>query len=84
MSLTSQLREAIDKSGLSLYAVAKGTETPYAAIHGFANGQHGLTLETADRLAELFKMKLTSPRFKAAKSARRVRGAKNHTSKREK
>jgi plasmid maintenance system antidote protein VapI len=81
MSLTSQLREAIHKSGLSLYAVAKRTETPYAAIHAFANSHRGLTLETADRLAELFKMKLTSPNFKAAKSAGPVRSRKNHTSK---
>jgi plasmid maintenance system antidote protein VapI len=62
MTLTDQLRDAIHKSGLSLYRVAKATCTPYAAIHGFANGHRSINLETADRLAELFGMKLTAPK----------------------
>jgi hypothetical protein len=62
MSLTEHLRKAIHDSGLSLYMVAKLTDTPYAAIHGFANGHRDLKLETADRLAALFKMKLTAPK----------------------
>ncbi len=62
MTLTDQLRQAIKDSGMSLYMVAKLTHTPYAAIHGFANGQRGIKLETAERLAELFRMKLTAPR----------------------
>lgn len=62
MSLTDQLRKAIDDSGLSLYRVAKATHTPYAAIHGFANGHRDIKLETAERLAELFGMKLTAPK----------------------
>ena len=61
MSLTDQLRKAIHDSGLSLYMVAKATHTPYAAIHGFANGHRDIKLETADKLAELFGMKLTAP-----------------------
>lgn len=62
MSLTEQLRKAIHDSGLSLYRVAKATHTPYAAIHGFANRHRNIKLETADRLAELFGMKLTPPK----------------------
>lgn len=62
MSLTEQLRQAIHKSGLSLYMVAKVTHTPYAAIHGFANGHRDIKLETADKLAALFRMKLTAPK----------------------
>jgi plasmid maintenance system antidote protein VapI len=68
MSLTSQLREAIDKSGLSLYAIAKATKTPYAAIHGFAHGQRGMTLAVANRLVELFGMKLTNPKCKVKRT----------------
>ncbi len=63
MSLTDQLRKAIHGSGLSLYMVAKSTHTPYAAIHGFAGGNRDIKLETAEKLAELFKMKLTDPIF---------------------
>ena len=62
MSLAGQLRKAIRDSGLSLYAVAKATNTPYAAIHGFANGHRDIKLETAEKLAELFGMKLTAPK----------------------
>ena len=62
MTLTEQLRQAIHKSGLSLYRVAKATGTPYAAIHGFAAANRNINLATADRLAELFGMKLTAPR----------------------
>ena len=78
MSLTDQLRKAIDDSGLSLYAVAKATHTPYAVIHGFANGHRDIKLETADKLAELFKMKLTAA--KRPKKIRR-RGRKVRTKK---
>ena len=69
MSLTDQLHKAIHDSGLSLYAVAKATHTPYAAIHGFANGNRDIKLGTADKLAELFKMKLTPPNLPKTKTA---------------
>lgn len=62
MSLTDQLRKAIHDSGLSLYMVAKATHTPYATIHGFANGHRDIKLETAEKLADLFGMKLTAPK----------------------
>ncbi len=62
MSLTGQLRKAIHDSGLSLYMVAKLTHTPYAAIHGFANGHRNIKLETAEKLADLFGMRLTAPK----------------------
>ena len=67
MSLTSQMRDAIDQSELSLYAIAKAAKIPYAAVHGFANGQRGMTLEVADRLAELFGMRLTTPKRPAGR-----------------
>ncbi len=75
MSLTDQLRQAIHESGLSLYRVAKATHTPYAVIHGFANGHRDIKLETSDRLADVFKMKLTAPKRPRIETAtgRRVR-----------
>ena len=60
MSLTEQLRQAIDDSGLSLNAISKATGTPYAAIHGFVNNDREITLKTADKLVELFGMRLTA------------------------
>ncbi len=62
MSITSQLLEAIEKSGLTLYRIAKDSQTPYAVLRRFVNGERGIKLETADRLAELFSMRLTKPK----------------------
>lgn len=77
MSLTDQLHKAIRESGLSLYAIAKATNTPYAAIHGFANGHRDIKLGTADRLAELFGMKLTVPKRAKKETAGGTKVRKN-------
>jgi len=76
MSLTEQLRKAIHNSGLSLYAIGKATCTPYAAIHGFANEYRDIKLETADKLADLFGMKLTMPKRPKMKTNGRKAGNK--------
>ena len=68
MSLTQQLREAIAGSGVTLYRVAKDTGIPYAVVHRFARGERGISLETADTLAEFFGMHLTRPRRIAPRS----------------
>ena len=76
MSLTEQLRNAIHNSGLSLYAIGKATCTPYAAIHGFANGHRDIKLKTADKLADLFGMKMTTPKSPKTQTSRRKAGNK--------
>jgi len=76
MSLTEQLRKAIDESGLSLYAIAKATSTPYAVIHGFANRNRDIKLETAEKLAVLFGMKLTMPKRPKVQTIGRKAGKK--------
>ena len=67
MSLTSQLRQAIADSGLSFYRIAKEIDVSYAVVYRFAAEQRNINLETADRLAELFGMRLTRPKRIAAK-----------------
>jgi plasmid maintenance system antidote protein VapI len=67
MSLSQQLREAIEESGLTLYRVAKDSGLPYAVLHHFANKTRGLTLESADKLAEFFGMHLTRPKQQTRK-----------------
>ena len=62
MALQDQLRQAIQDSGLSLYAVAKGSHVAYQVLHRFAKGERDLTLETASRLADFFGMRLTRPK----------------------
>ena len=74
MSLSDQFRKAIVESGLSLYMVAKVTNTPYAVIHGFANGHRNIKLETADKLAELFGMRMTAPKNPKIETAATTKG----------
>jgi plasmid maintenance system antidote protein VapI len=62
MSLTEQLLDAIDNSGVTLYRVAKDAGISYAIIERFTKRERGITLETADKLAAYFGMKLTKPR----------------------
>ena len=62
MTLQKQLRQAIESSGLSLYAIAKGSGIAYPVLFRFAKGERDLTLATASRLADYFSMRLTRPK----------------------
>ena len=61
MSLTKQLQDAIGGSGMSLYRIAKDVEMDYSILHRFAAGERDIQLETAEKLAEFFGMRLTRP-----------------------
>jgi len=55
MSRTAdKLRKAIEKSKLSVYAIAKATGIPQPVLHRFYTGERDLTLTTADKLIEYF------------------------------
>lgn len=58
--LTDQLREAIDGSGMSRYAVAKAIELDQSTLSRFMAGKSGLALDTVDRLGELLGLKLAA------------------------
>ncbi len=62
MSLQEQLRQAIEDSGATLYAIAKGSGIAYPVLYRFARGERDLTLATASKLADYFGMRLTRPR----------------------
>ncbi len=62
-SLGDQLRQAIKDSGLSVYAVAKGSGLSQPATLRFVNQERDLYLSSADRLAKFFGMELTKPRL---------------------
>ena len=61
MSLTEQLRDAIESSGLTLYRIAKDAGIPYAVLHRFATSERQVRLDQADKLAAYFSMRLTRP-----------------------
>ena len=62
-SLGDQLRQAIEDSGLSIYAVAKGSGLSQSVTLRFAAKERDLLLSSATKLAHFFGMELTEPRF---------------------
>jgi plasmid maintenance system antidote protein VapI len=62
MSLTNQLLAAIENSGATLYRIAKDSGVHYVVLHRFAHGERQIKLDTADKLAAYFGMRLTKPR----------------------
>jgi ribosome-binding protein aMBF1 (putative translation factor) len=62
--LTDQLREAIDRSGMSRYAVAKAIGLDQSTLSRFMSGKAGLALGTVDELGELLGLKLVTKNTK--------------------
>ena len=57
MSISDQLREAIDDYG-TLYAVHRDSGVAWASLNRFMKGERDLYLETVDRLCDLFGLEL--------------------------
>ena len=65
--LSDQLRERIAQDGRSISALAREAGIDRGALWRFVKGQQSITLETADRLAAVLKIRLadeeeTAPR----------------------
>lgn len=86
MTISEILKHEI-ASAQSLYAVAKDTGIGYAIIHGFANGDRSVSLDTAQRLAEHFGLELTkkstdtTPTKKPATKRKTTAATKKRTTK---
>ena len=65
--LSDQLRQAIDDSGLSRYAIGKACEIDKAVMSRFMSGQVGLSLETIDRLVDYLRLELVTKQKKRSK-----------------
>ncbi len=59
MSISSDLARAVESSGVSLYRISVDAGVAYATVHRFAHGERRINIETADKLAAYFGMKLT-------------------------
>lgn len=59
MPLSDDLRRAITESGKSIYAVAKESGVSQPTLGRFVNGERGISIETADKLADYFKLGLS-------------------------
>jgi transcriptional regulator with XRE-family HTH domain len=53
-----QLREAIRKSGLTLYRVAKDSRVNHASVHRFMHGRQ-VSLKSFDKLCDYLGLSLT-------------------------
>ena len=61
--LTRQLQAAIAATGQSLYSIAQASGIAAPVLQRFVNGERGITLETAGKLAEYLGLSLLpSPR----------------------
>jgi Helix-turn-helix len=49
--LTQQLKAAIEATGDSLYSIAQGSGVAAPVLQRFVNGERGITLDTAGKLA---------------------------------
>ena len=63
--LAKQLKQAINRSGLTLYRIAKDSGCDYAVLSRFVSGvRPDIRLSSAEKLAAYFGMKLTAPNHK--------------------
>jgi transcriptional regulator with XRE-family HTH domain len=51
--LSDEIREAVNASGMSRYAIAKSLGIAESTMSRFMNGKGGLSMDFIDRLAEL-------------------------------
>mgnify|MGYP000397934709 CR=1 FL=1 len=82
MSLTTQLREAIQSHEDSAYRLAINSGVPNPIIHRFMTGERGIAIGSMEKLCDYLGLELTpkkKPRAKPkakAKPKRKRRGAK--------
>ena len=61
-SLSEQLRERIAAAGSSVYELARDAGVDRSILSRFLAGKRTITLETADRLAAVLKLRLIAGR----------------------
>lgn len=61
-TMTDEVRESVEQSGMSRYAICKATGISEAAMSRFMRGQRGLTLYTLDRLAAFLDLHIRKGR----------------------
>lgn len=62
--LSAQLKAAIAATGESLYAIAQASGVPAPVLQRFVNGERGITLQTAGKLAAHLGLALLPERGK--------------------
>jgi transcriptional regulator with XRE-family HTH domain len=57
-TLTDQIRDAVQESGLTCYRICAETGIDKGSMSKFLNGQRGLSLAHLDKLAELLGLRI--------------------------
>jgi DNA-binding Xre family transcriptional regulator len=77
-TLTSQILDMIDQSGMNLNALAKAAGVSQPILYRFFNADHQtITLRNADKLCAYFGIHLTTPR--KSKANRGTEARQRHT-----
>jgi len=71
-SVTAQLQQAIEASGLTRYEICKLTDIEQSAMSRFMAGERGLTTASLDRLGELLDLEIIMHRPAQASAANRT------------
>ncbi|MCA9279601.1 MAG: helix-turn-helix transcriptional regulator [Phycisphaeraceae bacterium] len=58
MTVSEQLRNAIENSGLSRYRISQDTGVPASVLSRFVAGGHGMRSENIDTLCKYFGLEL--------------------------
>ena len=60
LTLTDEIRQAVDASGMSRYRICKRLDIAESTLSRFMSGKAGLSLDTLDRLANLLDLHLAA------------------------
>ncbi len=60
LSLSDELRQAIERSGMTRYSIWQQTGIDQGSLSKFMDGERGLGLESIDKLAELLGLHIAA------------------------
>ena len=60
LSLSDELRQAIEQSGVSRYSIWQQTGIDQGSLSKFMDGERGLGIESIDKLADLLGLHIVS------------------------
>jgi ribosome-binding protein aMBF1 (putative translation factor) len=66
-SWNDRIRAAVRASGLSLYALARDSGLRVAPLQRFMGGEHGMTIDSAEKLGGLIGLDLRQTRQKGGR-----------------
>lgn len=60
LSLSDELRQAVERSGVSRYSIWQQTGIDQGSLSKFMDGERGLGMESIDKLAELLGLHIVA------------------------